>query len=426
MKRPYAVKALILAGRSAALADDYALSFTHYEAAYHAATTPSQKFDALWGQLISGNVLERADMEGLLQQLEVLVSSSGSDDALLRVAMARFNSTCWARKNIRECLQFFRETEHLADRATDPLAVSAYIQTFAYAHILVGEYGAAIKLVDALDRIVQEHDLVFVGPVAGGTRGYAQFGLGLYGEAAATAREVEGEAIRIGDDHSVLNARHIKARILLASGEFNEALRVAALPTPGRPSKAMVGEILATKALAHACLHDWGGARESLRQARLLTRSLETEGMAIWTETVAAVLKQSPQREKVAAVAADYLTSTGYVDAFVAAVRACPRLAGALPAFEQWLGSCPHAVLPPIMSPEDVPALSRRETEVARLIAAGLTNREIAAALVISEATVKVHVRHILEKLHARSRAEVASRLLIRDLTRRHDPLEPA
>jgi DNA-binding NarL/FixJ family response regulator len=61
--------------------------------------------------------------------------------------------------------------------------------------------------------------------------------------------------------------------------------------------------------------------------------------------------------------------------------------------------------------------LSPREREVAALIGAGLTNREIAASLIISEATVKVHVRHILEKLKARSRAEVAARLAAREIT---------
>ena len=52
--------------------------------------------------------------------------------------------------------------------------------------------------------------------------------------------------------------------------------------------------------------------------------------------------------------------------------------------------------------------LSKRETEVLGLIAQGLTNREIARTLFISEATAKVHVRHILEKLAVRSRTEAA------------------
>lgn len=54
--------------------------------------------------------------------------------------------------------------------------------------------------------------------------------------------------------------------------------------------------------------------------------------------------------------------------------------------------------------------LSHREEEVLGLIAHGLTNKEIASTLFISEATVKVHVRHVLEKLGVRTRTEAALR----------------
>ena len=43
------------------------------------------------------------------------------------------------------------------------------------------------------------------------------------------------------------------------------------------------------------------------------------------------------------------------------------------------------------------------------LIGQGLRNREIAERLVVSEATVKTHVRHVLEKLRLRNRAEAAA-----------------
>ncbi len=53
--------------------------------------------------------------------------------------------------------------------------------------------------------------------------------------------------------------------------------------------------------------------------------------------------------------------------------------------------------------------LSQRELEILRLVAAGTTNREIAQALFISEATVKTHLLHIFEKLDVPDRAAAVS-----------------
>jgi DNA-binding NarL/FixJ family response regulator len=52
--------------------------------------------------------------------------------------------------------------------------------------------------------------------------------------------------------------------------------------------------------------------------------------------------------------------------------------------------------------------LSPRELETCRLVARGLSNREIAAQLYVSEATVKTHVAHILARLELRDRVQIA------------------
>jgi DNA-binding NarL/FixJ family response regulator len=56
--------------------------------------------------------------------------------------------------------------------------------------------------------------------------------------------------------------------------------------------------------------------------------------------------------------------------------------------------------------PAGLDELSERELEVLRLIGRGLSNAEIAAELVISLATVKTHVRHVLQKLRLRDRVQ--------------------
>ena len=53
--------------------------------------------------------------------------------------------------------------------------------------------------------------------------------------------------------------------------------------------------------------------------------------------------------------------------------------------------------------------LTQREAQVLELLAEGLNNREIGDGLYLSEETVKSHVKTLLEKLHARSRAHAVA-----------------
>ena len=58
--------------------------------------------------------------------------------------------------------------------------------------------------------------------------------------------------------------------------------------------------------------------------------------------------------------------------------------------------------------------LTKREREIAELVASGLSNREIASQLFISKRTVDAHVEHIFSKLEISSRVQLTVVLLTR------------
>lgn len=62
----------------------------------------------------------------------------------------------------------------------------------------------------------------------------------------------------------------------------------------------------------------------------------------------------------------------------------------------------------PVPTPES-DLLTEREEEVLKLVANGATNREIAAALSITENTAKMHLRNILDKLHLQNRTQATA-----------------
>jgi two-component system nitrate/nitrite response regulator NarL len=98
-------------------------------------------------------------------------------------------------------------------------------------------------------------------------------------------------------------------------------------------------------------------------------------------------------------------------DAIVRAMRGqstiSPEMTGKLVTAYQALRPQPEAVA--AAAPADpVQSLSPREREILGEIARGASNKEIARALDIAEATVKIHVQHILRKLNLSSRVQAA------------------
>jgi DNA-binding CsgD family transcriptional regulator len=138
---------------------------------------------------------------------------------------------------------------------------------------------------------------------------------------------------------------------------------------------------------------------------------------------VAAIVDQSPAASQTLSEAFAAVTRSGNIDAFVTAYRGYPQLLHVITTDET------RAEVGSILSLADdrrlgrgiIPTpqskgssgrsdlLSPREREVLALVSQGLRNRDIAQRLFISEVTVKVHVRNIMKKLGARSRAHAVS-----------------
>jgi DNA-binding NarL/FixJ family response regulator len=176
--------------------------------------------------------------------------------------------------------------------------------------------------------------------------------------------------------------------------------------------------------LALACSGKLDRALALAEEAESIAHTIEVRTLPPCIRAIAALKRQLPDAADCATHALQTVVEVGDVDSFVASYRGYPNLLLSLaPRSElqetlrsiighahDW--SLAKTELPALgMKRERDAPLSHREEEVLDLIAHGLTNKEIAKTLFISEATAKVHVRHILEKLNVRTRTEAALRI---------------
>ena len=103
-----------------------------------------------------------------------------------------------------------------------------------------------------------------------------------------------------------------------------------------------------------------------------------------------------------------YLTKDAGIAEIARAIHAAAAHQSLLdPVVQARLLEAARAGARPAPLPSDLPDdLTPREAEVLSLIAGGLSNAEIAATLVISDATVKTHINHVFAKTGARDRAQ--------------------
>jgi DNA-binding NarL/FixJ family response regulator len=274
----------------------------------------------------------------------------------------------------------------------------------------------ALSTLSMLDEEIAVYRIDLARTPAKLARAAAEAGLRNFDRARKLIAELIADAQRDADLYWLTLACSAQARVEAGSGSGR-------VP-PHRPELARVSsagiyhEYLASLAIAAASAGERSYAEFALGEARDDFPTVETEVLLSW---VRAILSGDAQD---AVQAFDLAYARGVLDAVVIAYRARPQFIAVLfgegGIYRQrtetlLIRSDDFALAEQLnLSPDQRAArhhrLTPRETEVYSLMADGLSNRGIAQRLVISESTAKLHVRHILEKLCARSRAEAVAK----------------
>ena len=224
------------------------------------------------------------------------------------------------------------------------------------------------------------------------------------GEALERSRFVLSRWERSEDHHYAVWGLRLAGSLFAQAGKTDEAHACADGLTRIATSSGH-GDALA--ALAHALGEIALADGEPELAAEQLSRAVELHREL----RIPAERAQILQRAGIALAAAGerQLAIERHSEAYRLARQLAARpLAGRAAAAIEELGESAEQRLGPGAVDGDGSPLTRRELEVMRLVAAGRTNREIAAELFLSTRTVDMHVRNILAKLDCRSRVEAS------------------
>jgi ATP/maltotriose-dependent transcriptional regulator MalT len=378
-----ASRAWYLTGRAVHLVSDEEHSLEYHLEARRTARSAVDLRNALWGAGLAAAELELPEAQEYFAAWEQL---AGDDiDARLRIPVARM-SVGRSRANLAGVWQAFEAVLPVAEQARDPMAQSSFLANAAYVSAQRAEYKLAHALAAEALRLCTELRVTFAAGVCLFRRASAEIGLSDFGAAAATIEELNRVATRHEDPALRLGETLLSLKLRLAKGDLERPEHVP----PEAPLRALHAELLALVAIAAAAAGDQDDTAEYVRRASERSSALEPRFLTRFAEAIAS--GDDPRTLAREATQADYR------DAVVVARRAYPPLLEDIDA---------EAVVPKrAPAAETNGLLTPRETEVLRLMAEGLSNAEIAARLVISLSTAKLHVHHVLEKLGAKSRLQ--------------------
>jgi LuxR family maltose regulon positive regulatory protein len=410
-----AFRAFSLAGRAAHLAsrEDEALAL--YRRAEEEAGSDTDRREARWNQVMSAIDLDPGLARRALKRLRSGVTPASPREYVKAVACTLGLDTRSGRIDLREADVAWE----IVSSVSDPLVETSFELIYSNTLALAARYQNALDVATTFLDTAQRFRLDFARPHGLTPAAMAYAGLrnwhaaeGCLDEAITLARAAE----------DAFAERFAFATLLRCLTQQGRCTIAVALPLPDLLETAPVlrSDVLASRALALAVADRLDEAKRIVCD---LTRSGEGIESVILCEVVDALIAlKSDDRDAFDRLhrLTEAAFMTGALDLLVTAYRAVPQVLEVLlrdTRDTDRIHRLVHQVgdsdlLRPLgyeLVDGDLRGLlTRREREVYGLLCEGLSNRQIASALVISESTAKLHVQHVYDKLGVHSRYTLA------------------
>jgi LuxR family maltose regulon positive regulatory protein len=416
-------RAHVRAGHSALLASNEAAGLDHFRLARTMAQTSERRREALVGLYFAASELNVSDAGSALEELEA--SEEHSPDGTLRLEVLRLTRATRG-SGVSQALEAAVPKLHLAERASDPLGLTAFLHMLAFCLNLGARYNEAFEVAERQLEIASDYRLELPVVHAQLNRAISQLGLQNFQHATRALDEITRHLPPSGDAYLEAAIRAITCRILTTRQRFEEAIALTEDAGENISSPPVRAEYMSSRALALACSGHWEEAAALEQEAHAIFRpSIERRVLSKTVRAITAIQAACDGSEDALSRQAwRAAQETGNYDSFVCSYRAEPRLLRYLaddPAcrtevtqllirtgdrrLAQSLGLSLRA-----FQRDEVDMLTARESDVLHELERGSSNREIGRRLFISESTVKVHLRHIYEKLGVRTRAELLAK----------------
>jgi DNA-binding CsgD family transcriptional regulator len=413
---PLGFKALTVGARAAHLSNDEEEASLLYKQAESKARTDDERREAQWGLVIALSELERPEAWDILAELKA--GTKGKLPAEV-VKTATRTLLLEMRAGAIRSLPLAERANTIVDRVTDPFARCSFRSVFAEVLAQTSDYEGAFRCAHALREDARRHRLSFVVPYADCETAQALCGLRRYEEARSLLHGAFEEGRRSRDAFLEPLAAALLVRLHSQMGQFEVGIAVTCdFETSIRSIR---GEYLASRSVALACVNRADEALSLADEASSVTHAIEARVLSEAARAIVGIRGRTGDLRATCVRLMDAVEDSNGLDMLVSSYRSSADLLAVLlrsvdlrarlvPVMQKAGDTLllDEAGIQAVVPGDPISLLSARELEVYDLMCRGLTNRQIASYLFISEATVKVHAHHIYDKIGVRSRHALA------------------